>query len=109
MSIFSTVRAVRTTLYNKVWHTPKGKFSAKVRKVCDGIPRNQRLMVVGVMLCAFVLMAFLVFGNACYKIGLGHSHRIVEVEHIRQIDLPSSEVQPLTPTANDNAGMESED
>lgn len=109
MSIFSTVRAMRATVYNKVWHTPKGKFSAKVRKVCDGIPRNQRLMVVGVMLCAFVLIAFLVFGNACYKIGLGHSRRIVEVEHISPIDLPSSDVKSLTPTEYDNAGMESED
>lgn len=109
MSMISGFRAARDTVYNKVWHTPKGKLSAKVRKVCDGIPRNQRLMVVGVMLCAFVLIAFLVFGNACYKIGLGHSRRIVEVEHIRQIDLPSSDVQPLTPTAYDNAGMESED
>ncbi len=109
MSIFSTVRAMRATVYNKMWHTPKGKLSAKVRKVCDGIPRNQRLMVVGVMLCAFVLIAFLVFGNACYKIGLGHSGRLVEVEHILPLEITNSDVKPITPVAYDNAGMESED
>ena len=67
MKVFSNLRAARDTVYNKVWHTPKGKLSAKVRGVCDGLPHKQRLMVVSVMLCTFVLIAFFVFGHACYK------------------------------------------
>lgn len=109
MNLFSKLRAARDAVYNTVWHTPKGKLSAKMRNVCDGLPRNQRLMVVGVMLCAFVLIAFFVFGNACYKIGLGHSRRIVEVEHIQPLEIHNPDVKPITPVAYDDAGMESED
>lgn len=109
MNVFSNLRAARDTLYNKVWHTPKGKLSSKLRNLCDGIPQKQRLLVVSIMLCAFVLIAFFVFGHACYKIGLGHSRRIVEVEHIQPLEINKSDVKPITPAAYDDAGMESED
>ena len=109
MNVFSNLRAARDTVYNKVWHTPKGKLSAKLRSLCDGIPQKQRLLVVTIMLCAFVLIAFFVFGHACYKIGLGHSGRLVEVEHILPLEITNSDVKPITPAAYDNAGMESED
>ena len=109
MNVFSNLRAARDTVYNKVWHTPKGKLSAKVRGVCDGLPHKQRLMVVSVMLCAFVLIAFFVFGHACYKIGLDHSRRIVEVEHIQPLEINKPDVKPITPAAYDDAGMENED
>ena len=77
MNVFSNLRAARDTVYNKVWRAPKGKLSSGLRNLCDGLSHKQRLMVVSVMLCAFVLIAFFVFGHACYKIGLGHSGRLV--------------------------------
>ncbi len=109
MNVFSNLRAARDILFKKVWHAPKGKLSAKVRGLCDGLPHKQRLIVVSVMLCAFVLIAFFVFGHACYKIGLGHSGRLVEVEHIQPLEISKPEVKPITPAAYDDAGMESED
>lgn len=109
MSVFSKFRAARDAMYNRVWHTPKGKLSAKLRSLCDGIPQKQRLLVVSIMLCAFVLIAFFVFGHACYKIGLGHSGRLVEVEHIQPLEINNPDVKPIAPAAYDDAGMESED
>ena len=109
MNVFSNLRAARDTVYNKVWHTPKGKLSSKLRGLCDGIPQKQRLLVVSIMLCAFVLIAFFVFGHACYKIGLGHSDRLVEVEHIQPLEINNPDVEPITSAAYDNAGRESED
>lgn len=111
MSLRTNLRAARGTVYDTVWRNPKGKLSAKLRKACDNLPHNQRLTVVTVMLSVFVLVAFFLFGHACYRIGLGHSRQAVEVEHIRSLDLPATnnDVQPLTPSAYDNAGMESED
>ena len=108
MNVFSNLSAARDTIYNKVWHSPKGKLSSKLKDLCDGLAHKQRLMVV-IMLCAFVLIAFFVFGHACYKIGLGHSGRIVEVEHIQPLKISNPDVKPITPVAYDNAGMESED
>lgn len=109
MSMISGFRAARDTVYNKVWHTPKGKFSARLRKVCDDLPHGKRVTVVGVMLTVFVLIAFFVFGHACYRIGLGQALRRIEVRHIQPLDLPVHKVEPLTSTVYDNAGMESED
>lgn len=83
------IRNLVSPLYNKVWHTPKGRLAAKIKKACDDLPRNQRLMVVTILLSAFVLAAFFVFGNACYKMGAGHARQSIEIEHIRQLDLPT--------------------
>lgn len=109
MSKCSNLRAARDTIYNKVWHTPKEKLSARLRKVCDELPHGKRVTVVSIMLTVFVLIAFFVFGHACYRIGLGRAGHQIKVEHIRTIDLPASNVQSLTLAAYDNAGMESED
>ena len=107
----SNLRAARDTLYNRVWHNPKGKLSAKLKTACDNMPHGRRVTVVSLMLTAFVLTAFFVFGHACYRMGLGHSRKAVEVEHIRSLELPGAddEVEPIAPSAYDDAGMESED
>ena len=76
-------------LYNKVWHGPKGRLTAKIKKVCDDLPPQKRLTVVTVLLSAFVLTAFFVFGNACYKMGARQAQQTIEIEHIRTIDLPT--------------------
>ncbi len=51
------IRNIVSPLYNKVWHTPKGRLAAKIKKACDDLPRNQRLMVVTILLSAFILAA----------------------------------------------------
>ena len=83
------IRKFVSLLYNKVWHTPKGRLTAKIKKACDDLPRNQRLMVVTILLSAFILATFFAFGNACYKMGAGHARQSIEIEHIRQLDLPT--------------------
>lgn len=106
-------------LVDRVWREPKGKLGAKVRQVCDDMPRNQRLMVVTVLLSAFVLVAFFVFGNACYKMGARRAVFEYEVEHLYNLDLPESSVKDTAyppeelynkiDSAYDITGMESED
>ena len=83
------IKNIVTPLYNKVWHSPKGKIRERIKKACDDLPRNQRLMVVTVLLSAFILTDFFVFGNACYRMGAGHARKSIEIEHIRQLDLPT--------------------
>ena len=89
MSIKHKIRNLVAPLYNKVCHGPKGKIRERLKKACDDLPKNQRLMVVTVLLSAFVLTAFFVFGHACYRMGSGHARQAIEVEHIRQLELPS--------------------
>lgn len=95
------------TLINKIWRNPKGRLTAKIKAACDDLPRNQRLTVVAVLLSAFVLIAFFVFGHACYRLGLGHSRQTMEIEHLRSLELPDTDnnVKPLTLPAYDDAGM----
>lgn len=80
-------------LYNKVWHGHEGRLTAKIKKACDDLPPQQRLTVVTVLLAAFVLTAFFVFGNACYKMGARQAQQTIEVEHIRPIDLPTDKTE----------------
>ena len=87
------IRKLVSPLYNKVWHSPNGKIKERFRKSCDDLPRNQRLMVVSVLLSAFVLVAFFVFGNACYKMGAGHARKSIEIEHIKSMPLPDEPYQ----------------
>ena len=82
------IKNIVTPLYNKVWHSPKGKIRERIKKACDDLPRNQRLMVVTVLLSVFILTAFFVFGNACYKMGAGHARKSIGIEHLRRIELP---------------------
>ena len=97
MSIKQKIHNLVSPLYNKVWHGPKGRLSAKVRKVCDDMPHKQRLTIVTVLLSAFILVAFFVFGNACYKMGAGHARQTIEIEHIRQLDLPTESTPDVSP------------
>ena len=89
MSIKHKIRNLVAPLYNKVWHGPKGKIRERLKKACDDLPKNQRLMVVTVLFSVFVLTAFFVFGYACYRMGAGHARQAIEVEHIKQLELPS--------------------
>lgn len=89
MSIKQKINTLVSPFYSKVWHGPKGHVRERIKKVCDDMSRKQRLTVVTVLLSAFVLMAFIVFGHACYKIGAGHARQSIEIEHIRQLELPT--------------------
>lgn len=89
MKIKSKIQNLVAPLYNKVWNGPKGRLTAKIKKACDDLPPQQRLTVATVLLSAFVLIAFFVFGNACYKMGARQAQQTIEVEHIRPIDLPT--------------------
>ena len=89
MSIKQKISNLVSPLYNKVWHGPKGRIRERVKKACDEMPHSQRLTVVTVLLSAFVLIAFFVFGHACYKMGAGHARQTIEVEHIRQLEIPA--------------------
>lgn len=82
------IKNIVSPLYNKVWHSPKGKLRERIKKACDDLPRNQRLMVVTVLLSAFVLTAFFVLGNACYRMGAGHARKSIKIEHIKPMPLP---------------------
>lgn len=79
-----------SALYNKVWRMPVGKLKERVRKACDDLPQKRRLTVITVLLSLFVVLAFFVFGNACYKIGQGEARKAIQIEHIRSIDLPTN-------------------
>ena len=106
-------------LIDWVWREPKGRVGAKLKQVCDDMPHRQRLMVVTVLLSAFVLIAFFVFGHACYKIGAKRAVFEYEVEHLYNLDLPEHSVKDTvcslekfyipTDSAYDDTGMESED
>ena len=106
-------------LIDWVWREPKGKVGTKLKQVCDDMPHRQRLMVVTVLLSAFVLIAFFVFGHACYKIGAKRAVFEYEVEHLYNLDLPEHSVKDTvcslekfyipTDSAYDDTGMESED
>lgn len=92
MSIKQKFNTLVSPFYNKVWHGSKGRIRERIKKVCDDMPRKQRLTVVTVLLSAFILMAFIVFGHACYKIGAGHARHSIEIEHIRQLELPTENI-----------------
>ena len=94
MKLKQKIQNLVSPLYNKVWHGSKGRFTAKIKKACDDLPRNQRLMVVTILLSAFILTAFFVFGNACYKMGARQAQHEFDIEHIESIELPPSKPIP---------------
>ena len=91
MSIKQKINNLVSPLYNKVWHAPKGKIREILKKACDDLPKNQRLMVVTILLSVFVLTAFFVFGHACYRMGEGQARQSIKIEHIQQLKLPAYE------------------
>jgi hypothetical protein len=127
----SNRKSLFVRLIDWVWRTPKANISEGIKKTCDDMPPKQRLMVVTVLLSAFVLIAFFVFGHACYKIGARQAHNEIEVEHLKNIELPSyhdkaletyeeayairfdadedMDYEPSKDAANDSTGMESKD
>lgn len=85
-----------------MWQTPKGKLRNFLRSKCDDIPQKRRLTIVGVFFGLFVLIAFLLFGNACYHIGLGQARQqIEEIKHIKAVELPTSTEKPSLSTLDD--------
>lgn len=81
---------MRSAIYNKVWGKPKSALGAYLRRKCDGIPANRRLTIITVLLSLFIITAFFVFGNACYRIGRGQAlMERIEPEHIEGLELPS--------------------
>lgn len=64
---------MRSAIYNKVWGKPKSALGAYLRRKCDDIPANRRLTLITVLLSLFIITAFFVFGNACYRIGRGQA------------------------------------
>lgn len=83
------IKSYFARLIDWVWREPKSNISGKIRKVCDDMPHKQRLTVVTVLLSAFILTAFFVFGHACYKMGEKRAVFEYEVEHIHEFDLPA--------------------
>lgn len=90
----SNEKSLFSRLIDRVWRNPKANVSAGIRKACDDMPPRQRLIAVTVLLCAFVLLAFVAFGHACYRIGAGHAHNQIEVEHINNMELPKYDENP---------------
>ena len=76
---FTLARGVET-----LWQITK----ARIRKACDDLPHKKRVTIVSAMLTFFVLIAFCVFGHACYKIGARQTVKTIEVQHIRNLSLP---------------------
>ena len=82
--------SIRDTIYNKVYRKQKNFIGSYLRSKCDRIPENRRLTVVTVLLSLFVLTAFFVSGNACYRIGRGQAAtERIEVKHIEGMELPT--------------------
>ena len=83
------ISSIKGAIDNKVWLSPKTRLSGFIKRKCDELPQKQRLTVVTVMLTAFILIAFFVFGHACYKMGLGHRSEM-QVEHVHHIEVGKS-------------------
>lgn len=89
MKLKQKIQNLVSPLYDKVWHGPKGRLSEHIKKKCDALPQKKRVTLVFILLGAFILTAFLLFGNACYKAGARQTRHTFEIEHIRSIDLPT--------------------
>ena len=83
------ISSIKEAIYNKVWLSPKTRLSGFIKRKCDELPQKQRLTVVTVMLTAFILIAFFVFGHACYEMGRGHRSEM-QVEHVHHIEVGKS-------------------
>lgn len=86
------ISQIRSAIYNKVWHSPKSRLCTYLRGKCDELPHKQRLLVVTVMLSAFVLIAFMVFGHACYKIGARQAQHDISIDHIKSLEISKQDL-----------------
>lgn len=101
------LKSFRDTIYNKVFMKPKNYIGSCLRDRCDRIPENRRLTVVTVLLTIFVLVAFFVFGNACYRIGRGQAAaERIEVKHIEGLELPVKGLELPAPDDSDSLMVE---
>lgn len=92
------ISKTRCTIYNKVWHGPKGKLRGFLKTKCDALPHNRRMKLVAVLFTVFVAVAFLLFGNACYHIGLGKAkQRIEQIRHIESVEVASPSTENISP------------
>ena len=82
----------RSAIYNKVWHSPKKRLCTYLRSKCDELPHKQRLLVVTIMLSVFILIAFIVFGHACYKMGARETRTEISIDHIESLEIPKHDV-----------------
>lgn len=89
--------SIRSAIYNKVCHSPKTRLYAFLKGKCDELSHKQRLMVVTALLSVFILIAFFVFGNACYKMGTRQARQTFDIKHIEGIDIQ----QPVNAIANE--------
>lgn len=108
-------QSMRSAIYNKVWGKPKSLLGAYLRRKCDGIPANRRLTLITVLLSLFIITAFFVFGNACYRIGRGQAlMERMEPEHIKGLELPSfdngdtPDIEQFNKTEYELSGTENE-
>lgn len=83
------ITQIKSAIYNNVWHAPKTRLSGLIKRKCEELPPKRRITAVTILLTAFILTAFFVFGHACYRIGLGHRSK-VDVQHIHQLDITKS-------------------
>ncbi|RXE64754.1 DUF3989 domain-containing protein [Muribaculaceae bacterium Isolate-001 (NCI)] len=107
--------SIRSAIYNKVWGRPKSALGAYLRRKCDSIPANRRLTLITVMLSLFIITAFFVFGNACFRIGRGQAlMERMEPEHIEGLELPgfdngdTPDIGQLKKSAYELSGIENE-
>ena len=63
------------------------KQDGRLRAWLEAFPQRTKLAVVLVVFAFFAVYALLTFGAALYEIGRENGRRI-EIEHIRQLDLP---------------------
>lgn len=89
MKIKSRIQSLVSPLYNKVWHGPKGRLKSHIKEKCDALPQKKRMTLVFTLLGAFILTAFFLFGNACYKMGARQTVNQIEVQHMAIPELPT--------------------
>lgn len=118
----SKIKTFFAGFLNRVWRNPKENFRAGLKRTCDDMPPKKRLTVVTVLLSVFLLVAFIVFGHACYKIGAKHAERQLEFDQMHHLELPTPKSyyekeavyeeamsNELPDSAYDVSGTESED
>lgn len=90
--------------YNKVWRRHKMKLRQFLEIKCERMSHKRRLALMAIIFSALVVTAFILFGNACYRIGLGEAQNsAIKVKHIETIELPTTKADTLKlPATNDD-------
>ncbi len=69
-------------------HDCKKKYTAMLKEWLEGLAPKTRKRIVLAMLALFAALALYTFGKALYDLGRNDG-RQMEVEHIRQLKLPT--------------------